>query len=118
MKGESILRRAPSVRSIARFIVWYAAGAAIAGLLLLLDGFPYHPKSRLGWVVFFLAALPIMLVGEWVGDCLAWYPRKAGVEQRPEGSVSWGSIGYMLVAGACFVVLAGAIAWIWQRMGG
>jgi hypothetical protein len=40
MKEEPILRRAHSARSVARFIVWYAAGAAIAGLLLLLDGFP------------------------------------------------------------------------------
>ncbi len=42
----------------------------VSGLLFLLYVFPSHPKTGIGWVLFFLLALPLIIVGEKLGELI------------------------------------------------
>lgn len=48
----------------------YALLSAVLGGLLLFQAFPARPETPTGWILLFALALPITLVGEWVGDKL------------------------------------------------
>jgi multisubunit Na+/H+ antiporter MnhB subunit len=46
---------------------WVILSLVAAGLLLL-RSWPWRPHSALGWGLLFLAALPLTLLGEYLGD--------------------------------------------------
>lgn len=76
----------------------YLALTSAAATVLLLELRPYGPSSLAGWALFFLAAVPVMLLGEWLGTKLLENPISAAVERGTQRSkFSWMRIGYLLL---------------------
>jgi hypothetical protein len=77
---------------------------------MLLSVFPRYPSTLAGWVGLMALALPVTLVGEFVGS-LFWRNRVAQViEQRTAGSsLSWLRIGYGFVV--ILLVFSAAFGW-------
>lgn len=70
------------MRKFFLLLCWLTVLAAIAGFGMLLSVFPRHPQTFKGWVWLFVLALPITLLGEFLGDRL-WKNRLAQtIEQR------------------------------------
>jgi hypothetical protein len=113
MRWGSQVRGGAVIRVIGRFLAWYIVGAIIAGMLLLFEAFPYHPKSKGGWLVFFLAALPIALAGEGIGVVLGLHSADRPGEQRSGGAVPWQAVGKLLMVFLVFigVVAVGLLVW-------
>lgn len=93
--------------SLLRFVIFYLASSLLAGALALLNMFPWHPETPLGWLVLFGTALPIAAAGEWLGDLIFEnrFSAQIGRNKAP-GSISWLRVAYGLVA----VLLVMAIA--------
>ncbi len=58
--------------------------------ILLLNLYPYHPDTFVGWCIFILLAVPVLLISEFVGDKVF----KAAFVQKFSRPVR---IAYMLV---------------------
>lgn len=91
-------------RKTIEFVSIYAIVSILYGLFALLLLFPFHPITAVGWLVWFVAALPLAMAGEAIGS--AAFNRKAGKTINPNTeSVSVGRIGYGVVVMLIFVVL-------------
>jgi hypothetical protein len=64
-----------------RIVVTCLLVAAIATVLLIFDLWPWHPSSPLGWNLFAVSALPILIAGEWVGEKIVDNPVSKGVDR-------------------------------------
>ncbi|HET7831538.1 MAG TPA: hypothetical protein VFK88_01095 [Gallionella sp.] len=86
------------MKRVLKFLGWYIAASFAAALAMLLFAFPDYPRTITGWLVFFLLALPVTLVGEATGNML-WRNRVAlAVEEHSAGqSLSWLRIAYGFV---------------------
>jgi hypothetical protein len=94
------------LRRALTFLGIYVAVSAIATLFLLLILFPDHPNSWLGWLVLFIVAVPIILVGEGIGKFLYGNPLARAVDAKTaKRSFSWLRISFMLVSMLLFVAL-------------
>ena len=99
------------LRRVLTFLGIYIAGSAIATFLLLLISFPDHPDSWRGWLVLFIVAVPVILVGEGVGYFLLKNPLARSVDARTaKRSFSWLRISFMLVTMLVFLGLAFVVA--------
>jgi hypothetical protein len=99
------------MKSPTKFVGQYIALSMVAGVALLVYSFPKHPTTWLGWAALFGFALPILVIGEFVGDLvLSRNPFSRAIESRTKGKAfSWVRIGYFLtlflLVGAAFVAL-------------
>lgn len=89
------------------------AGAAIICSIVILVGiYPYRPNSVLGWLVLYLASLPIALLFEVLGDKLL--NNKATRKLRSSG----GRVLYGVVAlGLVFVASIFIVSWLEPYLG-
>ena len=72
-----------------KFLGVYVVVSVITTLLILLSVFPHHPHTLVGWFLLFVAAAPITIVGELVGD-FAFHNRLAdSIEARSENVAFW-----------------------------
>jgi hypothetical protein len=71
---------------ILKILGWYCTLTVAAALGLLVLALPYHPKSSIGWIVFFILALPISLIGEAIGEGLWRNPLAKRIEERSSQS--------------------------------
>jgi hypothetical protein len=91
-------------RKFIEFIWIYAVVSVLYGLFALLLFFPFHPITAIGWVVWFVAALPISMAGEAVGS--AAFNKKTGVAINPDTEqVSAGRIGYGVIVALMFIFI-------------
>ena len=82
----------------------YAVVSILYGLFALLLLFPFHPVTTIGWLVWFVIALPLAMAGEAIGS--AAFNKKTGKAINPNTeSVSVGRIGFGVVVTLIFVVL-------------
>ena len=89
-------------RKSIEFIWIYLFVSVFYGLLALLLLFPFHPITATGWIVWFLAALPISMAGEAVGSVV--FNKKTGATINPDTErVSVGRIGYGVVVTLTFI---------------
>jgi hypothetical protein len=96
-------------KQIVRFLWIYFLVSIFATTALLIDTWPHHPTSILEWVLLFAIALPVTLLGEWLGDGLMDNPLTVRIEHKTRNSKSSGArVAYFV---AMLVLLAiGAVA--------
>lgn len=86
------------------FLVHYLMFSVIASITLLIGSFPYHPGSPGGWLLLFLAGLPVTFAGEWISERVWHNPVARRIEKWSEGKAfSWLRLGYALVVMPVFV---------------
>jgi len=89
------------------FVALYLLLSAIAVAVLLAGAFPSYPKTVAGWALLFALALPLTLVGEFVGEFF-WRNRIASaiVARSSGSSLSLLRISYAFVVMLLFFVVA------------
>ena len=53
-----------------RFLGFYIALSLICAPILLLQLLPFYPRSALGWAILVVAAIPVTVLGELIGNLL------------------------------------------------
>jgi hypothetical protein len=85
-------------------------------MLLIFDLWPWHPSSPLGWNLFAVSALPILIAGEWVGEKIVDNPVSTAVDRSTHQSdLSWIRIVYLLTLILAFIGTAVFIAYLLGR---
>ncbi len=78
------------MKALLRIAVVYVAISIALGALALLQSFPARPTTWVGWLLLFALALPVTLIGEFVGDALFRNPVSRAVERNTQGQAfSW-----------------------------
>ena len=91
-------------RKAKEFISIYVFTSVAYGLFALILAFPFHPITVLGWVIWFVAALPIAMAGEAVGSVI--FDRKFGEAISDDTDhVSAGRIAYGVIAALIFLTI-------------
>jgi len=104
------------LRSLLRFIGLYLGLTAAAALALSLVAWPHRPASLRGWIVFFVAALPVIAIGDWLGSRLSRNQLSARVERATRGlGFSWIRVFYFLLLVILFVVACVFLTSLWER---
>lgn len=103
-------------RKSVEFIWIYLVVCVLYGLFALLLFFPFHPITTTGWIVWFLAALPVSMAGEAVGAAV--FNKKSGETINPDTDhLSAGRIGYGVVVTLILLVvlfvIAGLLDTVW-----
>jgi hypothetical protein len=90
-----------------RFLGFYLVLSLVIAPLLLLQLLPWYPRSVRGWLILFVVAVPVVLLGELVGDFLLKNRISAAVDRSTRAtSLSWLRIGYVLgVLILCFAAV-------------
>jgi len=90
-----------------RLAAIYLALSLRLAALALLQVVPWRPASWLGWTALLLLALPLSLLGEYVGQLLWTNRMSRSIEERTRGQAfSWARVAYALVV---MVVVLGAL---------
>ena len=99
-------------------LVWiYVVFGFVYGLLALLLLFPFHPITLTGWVIWFVAALPVTIAGEAIGSAV--FNRKTGRAIDPSVQrVSVGRIGYGVVAALLLLFVVFFVVYLLGAAGG
>ena len=96
------------------FVLLYLILSTVLALVLLAGVFPHHPKTAVGWVFLFALALPLTIIGEFVGEFF-WRNRiaQALVARSSGSSLSLLRLGYAFVVMLFFFALAfGVHSWL------
>jgi hypothetical protein len=95
------------LRRVLSFLGIYVVCSAVATFFLLLNWFPYHPHSLSGWLVFFVVAVPVTVVGEGIAKFVFFSnPVARAIDAKTEGrSFSWLRISFMLITMLLFSAL-------------
>jgi len=105
---RSGLEKSVNLRRLSRFFAFYFLIAVLAAVALLIPLCPWHPWSVRSWIMYIALALPVMVVGEWVGDRLLSNPLSDVVERRTRGRrFSWVRVAY--VVSLTLVVVGGLV---------
>lgn len=103
------------MRQLFRFAGVYLAVSTFAGIALLADTWPLYPRSSVEWILLFVIALPVTVLGEWLAEGLTSNPLSAKVERsRRRVGFSWARVGYYLATYVLFGLCAAAIFY-WAR---
>jgi hypothetical protein len=98
-------------RKTQEFISIYIVASVACGLFALILAFPFHPITKLGWAIWFVAALPITMVGELVG--FAVFDKKIGSAISGDTDhVSAGRVAYGVVAALLFFTVIWFVVWL------
>jgi hypothetical protein len=91
-----------------RILVISLLVAPIAAGILLVDVWPWHPRSWHAWLLLVILALPILIAGEWVGEKMLTNPLSRSVDRATaKRSFSWVRVVYLLALTiAVLIVLA------------
>src|SRR5262245_35664484 len=82
------------MKRVLTFVILYVLLSAIA--VVGLGGIPYHPKSFAGWVLLFVLALPLTIVGELIAEFF-WRNRVARTIAARSCALSLLRVGYVFV---------------------
>ncbi len=89
----------------------YVFASIAYGLFALILAFPFHPISVLGWIVWFVATIPIAMIGEAIGSVI--FDRKiAEAISDDSDSVSAGRIAYGVIAALGFLTMILFFVWL------
>jgi hypothetical protein len=103
------------MRRILKFLGWYIGLSTIAALGWLILSFPNYPHSLEGWSWLFLIALPITIIGEFIGEIVSRNPVTQYVENRTStNSFSLQRIFFHFIV---MLLLFGFILGIWFYFG-
>jgi hypothetical protein len=80
----------------------YLVASAFAGAAGLLLVYPLHPVTTLGWVLWFLFALPIVAIGELIADATLG---RLGRRIDPSRDFSVKRVATLLILGLAVVAL-------------
>jgi hypothetical protein len=98
-------------RKAKEFISIYVVASVAYGLFALILAFPFHPITVLGWVIWFVAALPIAGAGEAVGSAI--FDRKIGEAISDDTDhVSAGRVAYGVIAALLFLTIILFVVWL------
>ena len=96
------------------FVSLYVTLSIVLSLVLLAGIFPHHPKTVVGWALLFTLALPLTVVGEFIGE-FVWRNRiaRAIVSRSSASSLSLLRLGYAFAVMLFFFALAvGVHRWL------
>jgi hypothetical protein len=87
------------MKALLRFVGLYLAASLIVGAFSLLDLWPWHPQTSVGWLVLSASALPLTVVGQRLWEVVLEnrFAASLGSNTAPN-SVSWSRVAYGLVA--------------------
>lgn len=103
--------------AVARYLLAYLAVSAFLVGLLLLQLFPYRPETIAGWVLLFVLALPITLIGEAIGSWLFSNHLARTVDERTKAqSFSWFRIAYGLATYLIMIAIVGVALVFWKLL--
>jgi hypothetical protein len=93
-------------RGVLTFIGLYAALSLVVGVGLLLQVFPWHPRTATGWILLFGCAMPICAAGEWLGSVVFEnrFARRLRASDDPKG-LSWARVAYGVITVTCLAIL-------------
>ena len=78
------------MKSVLRFAAAYVLLSAVLGGLALLQSFPAHPASWVGWLLLFALVVPVTIAAEFVGELIFRNPVSQAVEQHTKDKrFSW-----------------------------
>jgi hypothetical protein len=98
-------------RRTIEFIWIYLVASVFYGLFALMLAFPFHPVTVLGWFLWFLAALPVAMVGEAIGSIT--FNARIGKAIDPDTDrVSAGRVAYGVVAALLLMSMLLTIVWL------
>ncbi len=84
------------MRRLPHLLIASVGLSVICAIGILIGIYPYRPNSVIGWIVLFLVGLPIVLVGEAVGDRL--------LENRFVAKMSrWARMTYAVILGCILI---------------
>jgi hypothetical protein len=105
------------MRTALRLLAVYLGLSLFLGLLWLASLFPNLPTSPAKWLLVFVLALPLQLVGELVGHVLSNSRLARQVEQKTQGkSVSLLRIAYAIVCILSVLGLMWAAVHAWSLL--
>ena len=92
------------------FLGMYVAASLVLGTLLLLQVWPWQPKTIVGWLALLLLALPITAAGEWLGNLILENRFAGSLGRNTAGdSVAWLRVAYGVAALLLIYAVGGAI---------
>lgn len=94
----------------AHFAAGYLAVTGAAALILLWSGFPWHPRTTVGWIAFLLLAAPLVMAAEAAGGWL-WGNRWA---RKIESDTTGQSLSFRRLAYALLIMLLIFAAGMWM----
>jgi hypothetical protein len=98
-------------RKAKEFLLIYVFASIAYGLFALILAFPFHPITSLGWVIWFVVALPIVLFGEAVGSAI--FNRRIGEAIGGNSDhLSVGRVAYGVVAALLFLTIILFFVWL------
>jgi hypothetical protein len=108
--------RTQMTASVLKFIGIYLALALAAGVMALLQLWPWQPKTAIGWGALLILALPVTVAGEWIGQRIfnKRVSDSLGASAEP-GSIAWMRVAYGV---AVVVVIAAAVGAIYVAVEG
>jgi uncharacterized membrane protein YqgA involved in biofilm formation len=87
------------VSRIIKFIGIYLSFSFIAAIGLLILSFPDIPESPKQWLILFVVALPVTIVGEFIGIGIQKNPLGSHIQNKTKNKeFSWLRIIYALIA--------------------
>jgi hypothetical protein len=96
------------LQRVIKFLGLYVAISIFAAVVLLIYVFSHYPKSIVGWVLFFVLALPIAIIGEAIGEAIWRNPVARKLERlTSDRSLSWLRICYGFIA----ILLLSGLVW-------
>ncbi len=92
-----------------QFLAVLALAWIVSAILILLNVFPLHPKTKTGWALFISLALPVYLVMEIAGSWM--FSKEHGIQvSKREFSVLRVIIGILIIA--IFMAIVLWITWV------
>ena len=98
-------------RRFKEFVSVYFIASILYGLFALLLVYPFHPISTIGWTIWFVAALPVAMIGEAAGSI--FFDRNIGKAISDDTErVSTGRIAYGVIAALMLLTISLFLVWL------
>ena len=101
------------MREVLRAVGIYLLASVICAGFALLVAIPYHPRTMWGWLLLFLLALPLWLIGEWLGRLIFTNKLAHAIDSQSDNRGWWFRALYLFLVA---VLAFGAFAAVWLAL--
>jgi uncharacterized membrane protein len=91
------------LRRLLTYVVIYCVASAVYFPIILLNAYPKHPRTHLGWLLLAILAAPLAFAGELVGESLS---KNRVTREIPSDKDYWPARMFYLLVGMVAMVVA------------